>query len=179
MLPVFCLLAALVLFFALYGGFKPIHFKTKICGGELLIYKECKGDYRKTGSVMDEIYYALLDKGIETTLGCGIFYDDPRHVPREELRSEAGCLLPEQHYDKLEKLGNSFRKKELTRSEYLCTEFPYRNQFSILMASFKVYPALEKYLKKHEGLTKSTVIEIYDQEAGLIYYRISLEKNNT
>lgn len=77
-----------------YGGFKKIHVETKQAGGEVFVYEEHIGPYSETGKIADKIYYALLNEDkIETFRGCGIFYDNPKQVESDKLRSEIGCIL--------------------------------------------------------------------------------------
>ena len=99
------------------GEFRKIKIDLVTQGGETLIYKPIKGDYRQSGKIMNSVYYSLLKEyGIETYKGFGIYYDNPRKVKKEKLRSEAGCILENNEYD-LEKLQGKFNIKTFPRKK--------------------------------------------------------------
>lgn len=153
------------------GLFRRISFLTSECGGEIVIYKEVKGDYKQCGPVGDEVYYSLLNEdSIETFKGFGCFYDDPQKVARDQLRSEAGCILEPHDYDKISSLKKRYRIRSLPRTKYVTTEIPFKGKLSILVGLLKVYPALEKYVAKH-SLRNGPVIEIYDIPNKRLMYR--------
>ena len=64
------ILALIVGFFAYFGMFSKVICSVETQGGEILVYKQMTGDYSKSNKLMDETYYALLNKyGIETYKG--------------------------------------------------------------------------------------------------------------
>ena len=57
-------------------------------GGFWLLNEQHVGDYKKAGQVMDKIYSRLLGEDtIETSRGFGLYYDYPKKVKKENLRS--------------------------------------------------------------------------------------------
>jgi preprotein translocase subunit SecF len=162
--------------YAYYGGFKKISFKVENQGGETMVYENLTGDYMQSAKVGDRIYYTLLnDEKIETTKGIGIYYDDPKKVAKEKLRSEHGCIIENADSATLARLREKYQVKTLSQSEFTVTEFPFKGKLSVLFGLMKVYPALEKFHKEH-GYIESPVTEIYDVPGKKIIYRQETKK---
>lgn len=169
------ILAALVVLFlavyAYYGGFKKISFRVENQGGETIVYENLTGDYSQSPKVSDRVYYALLnDEKIETTKGIGIYYDNPKTVEKDKLRSEIGCIVEKADSATLMRLTEKYQVKTLPQGKFVVTEFPLKGKLSIMFGIMKVYPALEKYCKE-QGCTESPVTEIYDVPNKKIIYR--------
>ena len=174
-------LAAIILiivaFFTYFSGFKKLKISVMETGGELLVYEEIKGDYRQSGAVMDRIYNSLLnDDGIETFKGFGIYYDNPRKVGKNELRSEAGCILEDKDRDKINDIKGKYTIRTYEKKNCITTEFPYKGKISVLFGIMKVYPALTKFAKENGFPEDSEVMEIYDIPDHKIIYRKTMVK---
>ncbi|MEX0289373.1 MAG: GyrI-like domain-containing protein [Flavobacteriaceae bacterium] len=171
------LVIAAIVLYAYYGGFKNINVSVSKAGGDVLIYEKIRGDYRQSGIIMDEIYYALLNEdNIETFKGFGLYYDNPQKVEKSKLRSEAGCILEEKDMDKLPILENKYTVRTFPEKEYLVTEFPYKGKMSIFFGIKKVYPALNRFSKLNGYKEDSPVMELYDIPNNKILYRKELIK---
>lgn len=168
----------LVIFvFAYYGGLKKIQFQIIEQGGELLVYQNIIGDYRQSAAVMDTIYNSLLnDYKIKTYKGFGIYYDNPQKVPKNELRSEAGCVLENQDSAKISTVQNEFKTKKYPYGKYIVTEFPFKGKLSVIISLMKVYPELNKYIKEKGYSEQGAVMEIYDIPNKKIVYRKEIVK---
>ncbi len=70
---------------------------------------------------------------------CVLFF-----LSRENLRSEAGCIIDNQYSDRASELDKEFLVKTIESKEYITAEFPYKGQLSVLLGIIKVYPVLEK-----------------------------------
>ncbi len=163
--------ALIVSVYAYYGGFKKIIFKVERQGGETLVYEDMVGDYSQTPKVQDKIYRTLLnDYKIETTKGFGIYYDNPKEVEKEKLRSEIGCIVEGLDSTTIVQLSTKFKVKTLPESNYIVTEFPYKGMISVILGIMKVYPVLEKYCRESET-GNGPVMEIYDIQNKTIIYR--------
>ncbi len=161
-----------LLFVAYYGGFRQITFTTATEGGEVLVYEDVVGDYGKTGEVMDSVYTKLLNiEKIKTTKGFGIYYDDPKKVDKDKLRSEVGCIVEGIDSLKMLDLKKKYKVKICPIAYYLTTEFPHKSVMSIMFGIMKVYPAMSKYLKQNRLSELGPVMEIYDMPNKKIKYR--------
>ncbi len=169
------LIAIVAVFAAYWGAFKSIKFSVVEQGGETLVYDEMTGDYRKSGVVMDKVYYTLLnDYKIETFKGFGIYYDNPQKVETSKLRSELGCILGESDLHRLNELEGSFKIKTYPKGKYIVTEFPFKGKLSVMFGIMKVYPALNKYVKENGYNEEGAIMEIYDTPGKKIVYRKQL-----
>lgn len=170
---------ALFAFFAIYayyGGFSKIRCKIIETGGETLVYKECKGDYKQVSKEMNTVYYSLLnDYKLETTKGFGIYFDNPKKINKNELRSEMGCIVEKGDTARLSSLGAELMVKTLPVEKYLVVEFPYKGMMSVLVGIMKVYPAINKYLKDKGYGEDGFVMEIYDIPNKKVEYRKELK----
>lgn len=166
------LIILILLFLAWLGAFQKVHVYAARQGGETLVYETIKGDYRQSTAAMDRIYYQLLNEDkIETFKGFGIYYDDPKKVSKEKLRSEAGCILELADMAKREALAGKYQLKVIPEADYLVAEFPLKNKMSIFMSIAKVYPALNKYAEQYNYNPDGFVMEIYDIPNKKILYR--------
>jgi preprotein translocase subunit SecF len=171
------LVVLIIAVYAYYGGFSKISFRIENQGGETIVYENLTGDYMQSAKVGNSIYYTLLnDEKIATTKGIGIYYDDPKKVAKEKLRSEHGCIIENVDSTTLARLAEKYQVKTLPQSEFVVTEFPFKGKLSVLLGLMKVYPALEKYYKEH-GYIESPVTEIYDVPNKKIIYRQETKKD--
>lgn len=176
LIVVVALLLLLLALYAYYGGFAKIEITEKETGGEVFIYKEVIGDYNQAGKITNEVYNSLLaDYKIETQKGCGIYYDDPKLVDKDKLRSEVGCILEAGDIDKIGGLKSEYKIKILPFGKYVITEFPYKGFPSIIIGIIKVYPKLGEYMI--ENKINSPIMEVYDIPNNKIIYRTNFPKH--
>lgn len=170
------LLVAVLGFYGYYGGFTDVSFRIETQGGETVVYEEVTGDYFKTRVHVDKISDSLLqEESIETTRGFGIFYDNPKKVPANKLRSQAGAVI-DMEIDSLQRvhLSEKYNLKILPRTKYIVTEFPYKGSVSVIVGLYRVYPALERFSKNNNITGDGPVTEIYDATNKKITYRKEL-----
>lgn len=160
-----------------FGGFKKLNISIEDAGGEMLVYESISGNYKKSGVVMDKIYYSLLNnEKIETYKGFGIYYDNPKKVEESKLRSEAGCIIEEKDTAKISILEKKYSIRVFPVKKYIVTEFPYKGKLTVIFGIFKVYPALAEYARRNGFYEDAPVMEIYDIPNGKIMYRKELVK---
>lgn len=174
------LLIILVVVFALYyvEFFSKVVVKESQKGPYVLAYREHIGDYKGTRDVQDEIYDLLLEQyDIVTYKGFGLFMDDPKVVPKEKLRSLAGCILEEKDYDKIEFLREKgVNVMKIEKDTFVTAEFPMKASISGLIGVKKVHPKIEEYIKT-KGYENTGMMEIYDVPSKKIIYLMSKERN--
>jgi hypothetical protein len=171
-LIVIALIITLFILFIYYGGMTIIKPEVKRTGGEFLAYQKVTGNYRQSGSISDKVYSELIDKlKIGTYKGFGIYYDDPKSVPVEELRSDVGCIIEKKDLERINEVRKIFEVKELSVKNYLVVEFPYRGSFFIIIGILKVYPLLKKTTILQNLDSNGYVMEIWDIPNKKIIYR--------
>jgi len=153
-----------------HGLFAPVKIAEKDTGPYLLVYKKHTGEYKNVGPVMDALYYDLKDKHeIETTKGFGIYYDNPRKVDKDKLRSIVGCIVENKTIEDLSHLTEDYGVKEYPSSKSLVAQFPYSGKISIIIGVFKVYPKLSAFIEQKK-YPQTPIMEIYDQPNKTIEY---------
>jgi effector-binding domain-containing protein len=152
-----------------FGILQEVEIKEQEVGPFKVVYETHIGDYSKVGSIQDEIYSSLVDDGINTTKGFGIYYDNPQEVEKEQLRSEVGVIIDEKDYPKIYELKGKYNVKDIPKANNVIATFPYRNKYSIMIGVFKVYPKLKEYIEE-KGYGPTPAMEIYDTDNQKIAY---------
>ena len=141
-------------------------------------YKSHKGPYTETGQIGIDVYNALKDDGIDTTIGLGVYYDNPKDTPKENLRSEMGSIINESDYEKLPESSDKYNVKDIPETLSMVVRFPIKNNLSYMMGPIKVYPLMEKYMKEkgYSTAEKDAGFEIYDMENNVILFTLPVNK---
>jgi hypothetical protein len=170
-------LVLLTTVYGFFGGFHKVKIQTINTGGKILVYENVTGAYNQASKISNKVYYELLNQyGIETTKGFGIFYDNPKNVEQNKLRSEIGCIVENIDNNTLDKLKANFQVKILPNENYLVAEFPFKGFLSIIMGMIKVYPIIGKYITEN-NFENGPIMEIYDSFVNKrIIYRKFLNK---
>lgn len=137
-------------------------------------YKFGTGPYKNSGDTFTEATC------VQPTLKCfGVYYDDPRTVPAEELRWAVGSILAEddaqpdpavvQRYTSYDFKIFSFP----STSHSVVTSFPFTSSLSVWLANIRVYPAMANYVEEKQ-LCAHPWLEIYHSDK--IYFMAVLAK---
>lgn len=162
-LIVVCALAGLLLAVLAYSGmFRKVEVVEQDIEAMTIVYKEHRGQYYEVGPTMDEVYDGLMEMGIETYKGVGIYYGDPDEVAPEDLHSDVGSILEEGDLDKVEQIKEKFSVTEIPAQKALVVKFPMNTMLSYMIAPMRVYPAFSEYLEARGIPEPETGIEIYD-----------------
>lgn len=152
-----------------FGILGDIVVKEQEAGPFKVVYETHLGDYAEAGAIHDGIYSSLVEDGINTTKGFGIYYDNPKEVEKSKLRSEVGVIIEEADYSRALELKEKYNIKDIPKSSYAIATFPYRNKYSIMIGVFKVYPKLNAYLEE-KGYSLGPAMEVYDSANNRIVY---------
>lgn len=161
-------------------AFSTVVFKEEMKGPFKIVYKEHIGPYEKVGPTMDALYNELINDEIETSRGIGLYYDNPQEVEKSKLRAKVGSIIEEKDYENLEALSEKYEVLDLASQKYLVAEFPFKNKMSFMIGVFKVYPALNKYVKDNNlhmpEIGENAIIEIYDIPNAKTYYLMPIKE---
>ena len=172
----FVLVAALFGFLVYSGLFETVEIKETEMGPFRLAYREHTGDYAKAGEILEEVYTILLkDLKVTTGRGIGIYYDDPKKVPENKLRSEIGCIIEERDAPRIADIAKKLKVKEIPRQKVMSAEFPHRNTVSLFIGIFKVYPAIEDYISR-KGYGHDYSIELYDMPRARTFFIVPVRE---
>ncbi len=160
---------------AFFGAFTGVKVEKGDIDEMWIVYDTFLGPYEKSAPISDKIYYDLLNNdSCETFKGFGIYFDNPEKVGREKCRSVVGCILEKKDWTRIEELKKKYKITKIPASSAVKTEFPFKGKLSIIFGIFKVYPALDKYMKTNK-IEESPIMEIYDVPAQKIYYMAAPE----
>ena len=167
------IIVVIIVFLGYYGLFTKITVEEKSLDSFWMVYQKHVGEYKDVGPIMDAIYKGLKDDySIATTRGFGLYYDDPREVPKEKCRSIVGCILENVDAGRVDELREKFFVREYPASNVVTAEFPFKGTLSIFIGIFKVYPKLGKYIKE-KGYASRPMFEIYDMPGKKTIYGMS------
>ncbi|XP_073420572.1 testis-expressed protein 264 [Dendrobates tinctorius] len=129
--------------------------------GVVVAYKFRVGPYDESGNLYTESV-SLAPK----LVSLGVYYDNPMKVPVEFCRYIVGSILSEGDEKPLPDHVRIFRKHGFKFcvlpevNHAVMATFPYTTPFSIQLATTRVHPALEKYVKERK-LSAHPYVEIY------------------
>lgn len=174
---VLLLVLLLVLGVAVHAGFfTDIRVRTSLdpkCVTRVA-YKAYRGPYKRAS----EAFRAICILAPKNT-PFGIYYDPPSKVPAEQCRYIVGCCLSSPPTSSLEARleAHGYTIHTFPQcSSAIVTEFPFRSQFSLLIAPYRVYHALERHIEKSKHVLPSgPFIEVY--ESDLIRYYCPIDNN--
>jgi len=166
------LLVTIVLGLSLYlyvsGAFRTVAVRTGApCFGTIYIaYKFYQSSYDQVKGAINEI------KSIATASDAkiiGIYYDNPMQVEPGKQRFLVGIVLNDDNLNIDTKMKRKFANKGFKTewlpaiSHSILVEFPWSTPFSVFLAIWKVYPAIENFIKENK-LCAHPYIEFYDRE---------------
>jgi hypothetical protein len=155
------LLAVVILMFYM-GFFSKVSVTEKKMGPYTYAYIQHTGPYSEVGAPMLELYNTMKEAGFNSTDGIGIYYDDPKKTPKEELRSDVGSIISDEDFDKIEINKDTINFATIEEKIYLTAEFPIKNKLSYMFGPMKIYPAFTKFLEGQGRAVSSKGIEYYD-----------------
>jgi hypothetical protein len=171
-------MAMLYYFARRFGAFVPVRPETKTIEPMWLAYNTHSGPYQLIGPVCDGVYAALNEtQGIATELGFGLYFDNPRRVAKDQLRSIGGCIVPADKAAGLTGKTLPFRMASLPGGQAVVVRFPFRGRMSIMVGAMRVYPAMNRHFTE-AGVPEGPIMEIYDPKGGEIRYVRPLEVPN-
>ncbi|HEY9123414.1 MAG TPA: hypothetical protein PK252_07765 [Bacteroidales bacterium] len=163
------LVLVVVIYLAVMGMFSSPKVTEKEMGPYCFVYEDFTGPYQNTGPVFDKVYKAMTDAGIKSTLGIGVYFDNPAEVPAEKLRSQCGAIYDIADSAKVAKLLPTYKLGKIEKKTFVVVEFPIKGAMSYMIGPAKCYPVLDKYFTE-KGMKAAESFEIYDMPNKVTYY---------
>jgi len=162
-----------------FGGFVSIDVKNSKAGGFLVAGIENIGPYDKVGPVMAKSDSLLRSLHIACDQGIGIYYDNPRVIPKAKCRSFLGFVLSNLSViDSITHeaiLNKGMKFLPIENKDAIIAEFPIKNIFSYMIGPMRAYPKLIDYQSKHH-IKPTKMFEIYDLKAKKIVFVMQYAK---
>lgn len=160
------LILTLILFLIVAGVFTHIEIKTQesTLGPMVMAYKTNVGSYKIAGDLFTESWSLLPHRE-----QIGLYYDDPENVPENELRCAVGSILGKGEEKPVKDemdlmIKHGYKIFHLPDPGFVVnTIFPFRTTISFLIAIWRVYPKLKKYISE-KSLCAYPAIEVYGAE---------------
>ncbi len=169
------IILAVIVFLFYMGMFSGVLIETREMGPYTFAYVEHIGPYSGVGEPMTKLDEEMRGAGFNSVNGIGVYYDDPKKTPKEELRSEVGSIITNEDMDKIEANKDKFNFKTMERKNYLVAEFLIKNMLSYMFGPMKIYPAFGKYLEEKNILVPEKGIELYNMENNKIIFMMELD----
>lgn len=165
LLLIFVILLLLAFYFYM-GWFKKLVAFEVVMWPYNMLYKQHTWAYYKISNVMDDLYNYALNQDITSDMWIAIYYDNPKEVQKDKLRSDWGILI-----DDLDiVLDTWYNLKQLDKNSYVVVTFPLKNNFSYMLWAYKAYPLILEYMLEEGYQIMVPMIEMYDMKNNLIYY---------
>lgn len=162
-------------FMGYLGMFSKVNVTEQKMGPYKYAYVEFTGPYEKSMPAFDEVNNALTAEGIVSSLGIGVYFDDPKSVAADKLRSHCGSIIETKDYAKLAKLKGKVKTGVFKETNCIVAEFPIKNPLSFMVGPMKVYPAMSKYMLE-KGYKGAAGYELYDMPNKITYYFMPIVK---
>ncbi len=159
----------IVAFLGYMGIFSTHAAVERTTGPYTFAYEDFTGPYKDTGPVFDRVYKALEKEGIKTTRGLGIYFDDPREVPAEKLKSQCGSVIEKKDLGRVPGLEKKFKIKKIEKHDSIVVEFPIKNSLSYMIGPMKCYPVLMEYARE-KGVKTGIPFELYEMPENKILF---------
>lgn len=142
------------------------------------------GDYSqsyKQTAIVEQKIKEKYGKDWSTQPCFGLYYDKPGEVPKSEMRSVIGKLIPKDFNENITPEGIYFgvipEAKDVIQAQY-----PLRSIFSIFAGIHRVYSAFNKYLVRDEPdvqrIVTGAALEIYGYEGNTTLYVLPISSVN-
>lgn len=155
------------LYLAYSGLFAKVEFKESDFSSFVFAFKRHQGDYAKIGFEMKALEKELKKNKVEYKEGIGIFFDNPKEIAKDDLRSVAGVVLPSSSIERAKEIG--LEVAEYPNASGVLGELPYKSPLSVMLGVFKIYPKFDEYAQENSVKT-GAVIEVYDNKRKKLLY---------
>lgn len=145
------LIIALVVLGIFLGLFQSVNIRKIQAGPYKIMCLDHIGSYKNICRKIKSVDELLSKNKIKPIAFCGVFYDDPRKIDEDKLRSKGGCIVKEfADIDILEQL--TIPKTEVVSASIKAHP---------AIAPIKTYPKIEQWLSKNKYKVTGPSLEIY------------------
>ena len=134
------------------GFFNSVSISKQEKGPYKVVYLPHTGPYYQTADTIKNVEKILQTTAIKAGEPCALYYDDPKNVPQDKLRSKGGVFV-----ENVVSLKPPLRLEEIPARTVIIG----RIKSHPAIASIKVYPKLHKWLQQHHLKAGTPSLEIY------------------
>jgi DNA gyrase inhibitor GyrI len=151
----------LLLVYGWWGGFNSVRIEQGERGPYVYAYLAHSGTYAKLPETQHQVLQVLRDQHVTPLQPISVLFDDPRHVPANQLRAYTGFIVQSGDV-----IRAPLQRGEIPRRKVLFGQV----KAAELLAPSKTYQALYDYLKTQQRDITMPTVELYDSPAEI--YRI-------
>lgn len=140
------------------GVFKTVEIKEEVRGPYYLLYQKHTGPYFQISELISKIELSAKQASLSCDLTFGEYFDNPKEVDADRLRSRGGCLSLQPYTRALDGLEID----HLPEQRYVIAKF----SGSPSIGPWKVYPRVQAYLDERRLHSMEESVEIYDIKNG-------------
>ena len=147
-------LLVVILLISVYrlGLFNRVELQQTSRGPYQIVYLSHTGPYHQIAEKIDRVGAMLKEKNISRLSACGIFYDDPRVVPQDQLRSKGGFLV-----EGTISVEAPFGIDSVAQREVILATIKAHPA----VAPFKTYPRMNEWVEQNSYEAAGPGLEIY------------------
>jgi DNA gyrase inhibitor GyrI len=151
----------LLLVYGWWGGFNSVRIEQAERGPYVYAYLAHSGAYAKIPETQHQVLQALRAQHVTPLQPISVLFDDPRHVPSNQLRAYTGFVVQAGDV-----IRPPLKRGEIPRRKVLLGQV----KAAELLAPSKTYQALYDYLKTQQRDITMPAVELYNSPAEI--YRI-------
>lgn len=146
------------------GVFNPVYIEKTTAGPYEIACLDHIGPYCNIGKKIEGVSKLLDEQKIKKVAACGIYYDDPKAVSSDKLRSKGGFVIEDNvKLEILEKLA-------IPKRDVIIAKIKAHPA----IAAIKVYPKINKCLVLNNLVVTGPCVEIYHKN-GIVETQMPVE----
>jgi DNA gyrase inhibitor GyrI len=134
------------------GVLAPIAFTDKYDGPIYVVYEDHVGPYPLVAQVIKDVTKILDDANVKHGDGIAQYYDDPKTVPADKLRSIGGVIV-----DGMIQVDSPLAVRMIEYNHYVVAAF----KGLPIVGPMVVYPKMEQWMKANNKTLNGPIIEVY------------------
>lgn len=150
---VFGIILVILVGIGLYVGvFSSVEISEGIKGPYNFVFVSVKGPYQLVGEKINQVESLLRENNVIYDFTAARYYDDPKLVPKEKLRSDAGAIVK-----------NGTQTIDPLKYEQIPERFVVIAKIKAhpAIAPFKIYPEIRNYIERNNYDVIGPSFEIY------------------
>jgi hypothetical protein len=142
------------------GMFKPVEITQEVRGPFYVLFQSHRGPYFQISEVIMHAEAAAKQNSLDCEQAFGEFFDNPKEVDEDRLRSRGGCISR----SSFQHVPDTFETDTIPEQRYVIAQFAG----SPAIGPVKVYPKVQAYMEEQRLHGTGEAIEIYVPKNGSV-----------
>jgi effector-binding domain-containing protein len=140
------------------GLLQPVTIKEEVRGPFHILFRSHQGAYYQISEIIMKVEAQAKENSLDCDQTFGEFFDNPKEVDEDRLRSRAGCISRAP----FPQIPDGDDVDQIPEQRYVVAEF----SGSPAIGPIKVYPKVQEYAEAHRLHRTEEAIEIYTAKNG-------------